>query len=189
MGSKDTVGRSGYFHRRLRKLSWILHGSARHTIYLVELVEKSLVLKTVMNNSTQNIFNQQQSLLTPGRVITEAKQYQSPSGKIVNLQKLTVTVQDNQGIWRTEVIVKVDRPLDDGTTPNDCSEIRECFCCQSLIHVNNSYMCPTCCQCFCLPCTENIKLKDKEVRVCVACAKEAKTPVVLNILRKAIWGQ
>jgi hypothetical protein len=140
-----------------------------------------------MNGNQQNSFNQ--CSLTPGRVITKVRRYTSPSGQVVELQWVTVTIQDSQGIWRTEEVIELKRPLDDGITPTDCDQIRECVRCLSLIHIMNAYRCPSCSQCYCLPCTEIIGADGKEIRVCAACAKEAKTPAVLNLLRKVIWGQ
>jgi hypothetical protein len=144
----------------------------------------------MVQQNSQNIFSSQQSLLTPGRVITKIKRYTSPSGQIVELQWVTVTLQDNNGIWRTEEVVELKRPLDDGITPTDCDQIRECVRCQSLIHIMNAYRCPICSLCYCLPCTENIRVEgqDREIRVCVNCAKEARTPALINLFRKVIWG-
>ena len=141
-----------------------------------------------MTIGSQNSFNHQQLSLTPGRVITKVKRYTSPSGQILELQCITTTIQD-QGIWRTEETTEPSRPLDDGTTPNDCSEIRECLHCQSLIHVDNSCICPSCSQCYCLPCTENIRVNDRDIRVCLNCAKQLKTPVFLRFIKNVVWGQ
>jgi hypothetical protein len=182
------LGSLSNFYGRLCSISGLLHSITCNPVDVETLAAKSMELKTVMNNGMQNIFNQQQSPLTPGRVITKIKRYTSPSGQVSEMQCVTVTLQDNQGIWRTEEVVELKRPLDDGITVTDCDQIRECVRCKSLIHVVNSYLCPSCSLCYCLPCTENIKTEDQKVRVCANCAKEARTPAFINLLHKVIWG-
>lgn len=154
---------------------------------LGKLASTALDLGVSMNAGSQNLFNQQ-SPLAPGRIITKVKRYVSPTGQVVELQWVTITVQDNQGIFRTEEIIEVVPPLQDSITPNDCDEIRECFRCKSLIHISNAYICPSCSQCNCLPCTVNFEVEGKQIRICVTCAKEVRTPLFLRIIKKAVWG-
>jgi len=141
-----------------------------------------------MTADPHNLFSEQQSSLTPGRIIAKTERYQSPTGQVVQLRRITSTLRDDQGIWRTEQTVEIDPPLADGLTPGSSNDIRECFRCLSLIHVHNSHTCPGCCQCYCLPCTEIVKVEDREIKYCKNCAKEAQTPKFLKVAKKLCYG-
>jgi len=140
-----------------------------------------------MNTGQQNIFNQQQSPLTPGRIITKVKRYVSPTGQVTELRWVTITIQDKQGIWRTEENIEVVPPLADGTTPQDLDKIRECLRCRCLIHEKNYRICPLCGLGFCLPCTKVIETEKQQIRVCVDCARNNRHPL-LSLARKVVWG-
>ena len=148
---------------------------------------KSRGTKKIMGTSSQNSFNQQQPLLTPGRVINKVKRYVSPFGQVVEIRRATITVQDDQGIFRTEKLVEVVPPLADGTMPEDPGLIRCCFRCFSLIHVENSYTCPSCGLVFCLPDTAVVDIEGQKVRVCAECAKSIRSPW-LQLAKKFLWG-
>jgi len=149
------------------------------------MAAKSLVLRKQMTTDPQNLFNPQQSPLTPGRVITKVKRYVSPTGQVVELGWLTTTLRDQQGIWHTEETVEVDPPLADGTTPSDCSSIRECSRCRSLI--TRSCCCKSCRLIFCEPCTVEIETEGQKARVCLECAESIRHPF-WRLAKKFIWG-
>jgi len=134
----------------------------------------------------QNAFNQQLSL-TPGRVITKVKRYTSPSGKVVELRWVTITVQDDQGIWRTEESIEAVPPLDDGSVLNEDNygKLCECTICRSI--TVQGHQCPRCCQLTCMVCTDKLTLQDKVIRACVNCVWEVKHPG-LSMLQKIVWG-
>jgi len=159
-----------------------------------KLAPESLVLGVGMTAFFQNPFSQQPLPLTPGRIITKVKRYVSPTGQVGELRWMTITVQDNQGIFRTEETIEVVPPLADGTTPQDSDKIRECFRCQSLIHEKNYRVCPLCGLGFGLPCTtviktesQEVKTESREVRVCVFCAKNIRHPF-LQAAKRILWG-
>jgi hypothetical protein len=139
-----------------------------------------------MNTQSQNSYGQQLPVV-PGRVINKVKRYVSPFGQVVEIRWSTITVQDDQGIFRTEEVLEVVPPLADGTMPEDPGLIRCCFRCFSLIHVNNSYNCPSCGLVVCLPCTGIIGTEGQKVRVCAECAKSIRSPW-LQLAKKFLWG-
>jgi hypothetical protein len=140
-----------------------------------------------MNGGQQNSLNQQWSL-TPGRVIRKIKRHTMPSGKVVELQWVSTTIRDNQGVWHSEETIEMVPPSEDGSvvTETNYENLNECTRCLSV--TVEPYRCPECCKTYCLPCTEKIMIEEMEVRVCVDCAKEARTPVFLKILKNMIWG-
>ena len=152
-----------------------------------KLAAKSVVLGVGMTTGFQNPYNQQPLPLTPGRVITKVKRYVSPTGQVVELRWATITVLDNQGVFRTEETIEVVPPLADGTTPQDSDKIRECSRCQCLIHEKNYRVCPLCGLGFGLPCTTVIKTESQEVRVCIYCAKNIRHPF-LQAAKRILWG-
>jgi hypothetical protein len=152
-----------------------------------QLATKSLVLKISMTISSQNLFNQQQPSLTPGRIITKVKRYVSPTGQVVEQRWVTITAQDNQGIFRTEDAIEVLPPLADGTTPEDSDKIRECFRCRCLIHEKNHHICPLCGLGFCLAYTIATEIEGEKVRLCVDCAKNIRHPF-LQAAKRILWG-
>jgi len=140
-----------------------------------------------MATGPQNIFNQQQSPLTPGRVITKVKRYVSPSGQVVELRWVTITIQDNQGIWRTEETMEVVPPLRDGSVVNEANydKLQECVICLAV--TVQAYQCPKCRQWVCMVCTAEVIVQSKVVLFCENCAWKIKYPR-LSGLHKLIWG-
>lgn len=156
-----------------------------------------MVKERVMNRNSQNSINQQWSL-TPGRAIKKIQRHTLPSGKVVELQWISITFRDNQGIWRTEETVQLVPPTQDGSVvmEDNFKNLNECSICQSV--TVSPYQCPECSRIVDLLCTkktiikekdENQHVKEKEVRLCLICAKETRLPKFLKTLRDTIWGE
>jgi hypothetical protein len=135
-----------------------------------------------MTTGSQNTFSQPQLSLTPGRIITKIKRYNLPSGKVHEIRKVITTVQDNQGIWRTEEFTDADS-LDDGSilTEKNGDKLHDCIICGG--STVQEYQCPECCEWVHMTCTE----EHKDRRICKNCAWQLKHPN-LNRLHKFIWG-
>ena len=138
-----------------------------------------------MNTGQQNIFNQQQLQITPGRFITKVKRYVSPSGQVVELRWVTITVQDGPGRWRTEEITEVVPPLRDGCVVNEKNfdNLQECVICLGI--TVQAYQCPKCHQWVCMVCAEKVKGQSEDV--CINCAWKIKYPN-LSKIHNLIWG-
>jgi hypothetical protein len=167
----------------LRKLSWVLLFITSDTMGLLALAQQAVVEAAVMNANQQPPFG----LQNLGRVVTKREPYCAPiSGKRVEIQHVMVTTCDN-GLFRTDEL-KEGVVLDDGRLCTSVADIRECSLCLSLVHADNSHVCPACGRTFCLSCVQTIETEGQKVRICLSCAKEAKTPTVVRILKNVIWG-
>jgi hypothetical protein len=129
-----------------------------------------------MNTNYQHPFG----LDEPGRVIVESETYRAPiSGRTIEIIGIVETIYD-QGIFRTGK-KKLPEVLDDGRSVTSTDPIRECARCLALVHVDNSYVC-RCGRTFCSSC------KDIDSGSCIDCAMDAKTPAVVRMIKKLVWG-
>ena len=139
-----------------------------------------------MNGGSQNSFSQQWSL-TPGRVIRKIKRHIMPSGKIVELQWISTTIRDNQGVWHTEEVIEMVPPPEDGSvvTESNYENLKECTRC--LAATIEPYQCPKCCRWVCMVCTEDdVPVQGQLIRACKDCAWKIKHPY-LSSLNRLIW--
>jgi len=125
-----------------------------------------------------------------GRVIQTVNRYLLPSGRVRELREVVETFQDSQGIFRTGKYVEAVPPLDCGCVPEDMNDVAECARCGSVVCASkHSLTCPVCGIVHCLACTVTLEIEDgREIRLCKECAAEARTPTVIKVIRKAIWG-
>jgi len=132
-------------------------------------------------------------VMAPGRVIESVERCHLPSGKVRELRKLSCTMQDANGIFRTEELVEVVPPLDCSCVPHDLHDISECTQCGSVMCASkHSGTCPSCGNVFCTACLVDTEVTDadgvkKNSRVCRDCAREMDTPALVKLFRK-IWS-
>ena len=124
----------------------------------------------------------------PRKVFTRVEKWQSESGQSVELRFIESAVFENNTV-RKEELFEVCPPLSDNRVPTSIQEIRECCICLRLYHQDNVRRCPCCGRSFCYSpdCKGLVKTDNEgETLVCVACAKEMNSGLVMKLWRK-LW--
>ena len=122
----------------------------------------------------------------PGKIILDIQRKRMPSGQIVEIRTVEITLMEN-GLWRKEKVREVDPPMADGTTPDHVREIHECHVCLGLFHRSNVRRCQACGRDSCIfrECWGEVEgPEDEQIVVCAPCAKENNTPLWERISRK-----
>ena len=81
-------------------------------------------------------------LQTPGKIVLDIQRKRMPSGQIVEIRTVEVTLMEN-GVLRKEKVREHDPGMADGTSP-DIEDIRECHICLGLFHEDNVRRCMAC---------------------------------------------
>lgn len=125
--------------------------------------------------------------LTPGRVVTHVERFYLPSGRCRELRKTIVTVQDPNGIFRTEEIVEVVPPLDCSCIPDQMHDCVECVGCGAVVCASqHSATCPECGNVHCAACLRIVTVQGQEIRLCEKCGKKLTTHPLIRFI-KGIW--
>jgi len=132
--------------------------------------------------------------VVPGRVIQSVQRIFLPSGKVRELYKLSLTVQDANGTFRTDELVEHRPPSDCSCSPRDHHDVAECVRCGAVVCGRHSGTCQACGRVHCTACITEAEVGDapevkKIVRVCRGCDEEMKIErsPFLKLLRQ-IWG-
>ncbi len=122
----------------------------------------------------------------PGKIILDIQRKRMPSGQIVEIRTVEVTLIEN-GVLRKEKVREIDPGMADGTTPDRIGDIRECHVCLGLFHRDNVRSCMACGRDYCRlrECWGEVREpEDEQIVVCAPCAKENNTGVWERISRK-----
>ncbi len=137
-----------------------------------------------MFSGTNNPF-----LQTPGKVVMDIKRGRMPSGQVVEIRCVEVTLMEN-GLWRKEKVQEIQPGLADGSTPQRIADIRECCICLGLFCKDHIRSCPRCGRDYCLlwGCSGQVELPDEgPVIMCAFCAKEANTSFLKRFFQR-FWS-
>lgn len=108
--------------------------------------------------------------LMPGRLISSREPWYAPkSGKKIELISICLHEQNSVRITTQIISRHAYPPLDDGTTPESTSQIRECSDCLRIVSDFNTITCPNCGYIFCLPCTALGIFDQEQQRLCIDC--------------------
>jgi len=124
-------------------------------------------------------------LQTPGKIVLDIQRKRMPSGQIVEIRTVEVTLIEN-GVLRKEKVREHDPGMADGTSP-DIEDIRECHICLGLFHEDNVRRCMACGRDYCWlrECWGGIKVRgDGSIIVCAPCAQANNMGLLARISRK-----
>jgi len=112
------------------------------------------------------------------------------SGQQVEIRKVKESfLIPNKNTYATREYILIDPHLIDGIIPDSINDVKECPCCMRLFHISNAFQCPQCKLFAFKPHYEEVDVDGKGLcDVCLVCAKELKTPKIIRIARKLIWG-
>lgn len=129
-----------------------------------------------------------QGIAALGRVIETTMRYHTPSGQVRELRKRVITIQDQQGIFRTDELIEVVPPLVCSCVPEHLSDLAECSRCLSITCASkHSQTCPLCGRPHCSACLTRLETEEGIIVACVTCAEQVKKPLRTS-LKKLIWG-
>ena len=124
-------------------------------------------------------------LQMPGKIVLDIQRKRMPSGQIVEIRRVELTVLEN-GRWRKEKVSELEPGTADGTTP-DIEDIRECHICLGLFSKDNIRHCLACGRDYCRlrECWGEVKVpQNGQIVVCAPCAKANNTSLLGRIARK-----
>lgn len=124
--------------------------------------------------------------VTPGKIVLDIQKGRMPSGQMVEIRTVEVTLLEN-GRWRKEKVFEVDPGMADGTTPREIGMIRECHVCAGLFSVVNVRRCQACGRDYCIfrECGGEVKVPgDESIIVCAPCAQANNMGLLARISRK-----
>jgi len=112
-------------------------------------------------------------LQPPGKIVLDIQRGRMPSGQIVEIRRVELTILEN-GRWRKEKVFEVDPGMADGTTPQEIGMIRECHVCLGLFNRDNVRHCPACGRDYCglRECWGEVRVsEDEKIVACAPCAQ------------------
>lgn len=125
-------------------------------------------------------------LQTPGKIVLDIQKARMPSGQIVEIRTVEVTVLE-YGPWRKERVFEVEPGMADGTTPKKVESIRECRVCLGLFHQDNVRRCLACGRDYCRfrECSGQVNVVgDGQITVCAPCAQENNMGSLARVSRR-----
>ena len=131
------------------------------------------------------------NLQPPKREIEVIETSVTLSGQRVEIRSVKESFYNlNTNTFTTREYIFVNPPLIDGMTATSVNQIKECPCCLGLFHISNAYQCPHCKLFAFKPHYEQVDLDGEGnlCNVCLVCAKVLKTPKIIRIASKIIWG-
>lgn len=121
-----------------------------------------------------------------GKIAVDIEKYISPTGQVVEIRRSEENTMQNNLVKKHRCF-EVSPPLADGRIPESATDIRECHCCLGLFHMENVLRCPMCGNYYCLACRKKIKVKEKEISVCILCAEEHNRNILHKVCKK-FWN-
>lgn len=100
--------------------------------------------------------------LAPGRIIESVERYWLPSGRYRELRRSTCTMQDANGIFRTQEFVEAVPALDCSCIPATMNDIAECTLCSAVCCAGKHSFTCRCGAVCCSGCRREVEVLDEE---------------------------